>query len=98
MDIFKLIYNRECTTAISEGLDGFLIDEYEFVNFFDRNEKMLQETMKDEIDAYLQDMGEEEIDYECKLRIARRYLFQNLGISGFENEMYIQFDELKLIN
>ena len=42
MEKFKLIYNRECTTAINEGLDGFLIDEYEFVNFFDRNEKMLQ--------------------------------------------------------
>lgn len=98
MEKFKLIYNRECTTAINEGLDGFLIDEYEFVNFFDRNEKMLHETMKDEIDAYLETMGEEEIDYECKFRIAKEYLFQKLGISGFENEMYIQFDELELIN
>lgn len=97
MDKFKVIYNRECTTAINEGWNGFLIDEYEFVDFFDRNEKMLQETMKDEIDAYLQDMVEEEIDYSCKSYIARKYLFQKLGIHGFENEMCVQFDELELI-
>lgn len=98
MEKFKLIYNRECTSAINGGQDSFLIDEYEFVNFFDRNEKILQETMKDEIDAYLETMVEEEIDYECKYRIAKEYLFQKLGISGSENEMYIQFDELELID
>ena len=98
MEKFKLIYNRECTTAINEGWDSFLIDENEFVDFFNRNEKMLQETMKDEIDAYLQDMVEEEIDYSCKSHIAREYLFKKLGIHGFENEMYIQFDELELID
>ena len=97
MEKFKLIYNRECTTAINEEWGSFLIDENEFVDFFNRNEKMLQETMKDEIDAYLQDMVEEEFDYSCKSHIAREYLFQKLGISGVENEMHIQFDELELI-
>ena len=79
------------------GIGSFGKESYEFVNFFDRNEKMLQETMKDEIDAYLETMVEEEIDYGCKFRIAREYLFQKLGISGFENEMYVQFDKLELI-
>ena len=98
MEKFKLIYNQECTTAINEGWEGFLIPEGEFVAFYDRNEKMLQETMKEEIDAYLEDMVEEEIDYSCKSFIAREYLFQKLGIGGFGNEMYIQFDELELID
>lgn len=98
MEKFKLIYNRECTTAINEGWGCLLILEDEFVDFYDRNEKMLQETMKEEIDAYLKYMVEEEIDYSCKSFIAREYLFQKLGIGGFENEMYIQFDELELID
>lgn len=96
MEIFKEIYNRECTNAINEGWEGFLIQEGVFVDFFNRNEEILQETMKDEIEGSIEAM--DGFYDSSKVQIAIEYLFQKLGISGFYYEFHVQFDELELID
>ena len=90
METFIRNYNVNLIKCKHFNEDGFSLDEQVFIDFFNRNEEIVREEMKYEIDEITNNMGDF-LDSD-KVTVTNWYLNDMLGIDGFYSEFSVQYN------
>lgn len=90
MEQFVKEYKKAYDLCKEQQDNGFFLEEKVFIDFFNRNEKMLQDEMKSEVEQLTESIGE--FDDTTKVTVANWYLNYKLDIDGFYTENNVEYE------